>query len=232
MLLRGSGYIDPMTNVAQLYFLPGAGSFAPHILLEETGVPHELVRVVRDEAGSPVEPPGYLALNPSGRVPTLVWPDGVVQTESAAICLSLAERAGVDALIPAIGAPGRVEVLRRLFFLTNTVQVAILRARYPRRFVDGDEAQAAVARHAERELAELAERCADWYGTSQSFIRGAVPGVDDIFLAMLIRWTRLTPAPWWDDPVLGGLFDRVMSRPAAQACLEQEGIEARPPAGT
>ncbi len=131
MLLRGSGYIDPMTNVAQLYFRPGAGSFAPHLLLEETGVPHELVRVVRDDADNPVEPPGYLTLNPSGRVPTLVWPDGVVQTESAAICLSLAEHAGQDALIPAVGSPGRVEVLRRLFFLTNTVQVAILRALMP-----------------------------------------------------------------------------------------------------
>ncbi len=61
----GSGYIDPMTNVAQLYFRPGAGSFAPHILLEETGVPHELVRVVRDEAGNPVEPPGYLNISAS-----------------------------------------------------------------------------------------------------------------------------------------------------------------------
>ncbi len=34
MLLPDSGYIDPMTTVAQLYFLPGAGSFAPHLLLE------------------------------------------------------------------------------------------------------------------------------------------------------------------------------------------------------
>ncbi len=221
-----------MITAARLYFLPGAGSFAPHILLEETGVPHELVRVVRVEAGNPVEPPGYLALNPSGRIPTLVWSDGVVQTESAAISLSLAERAGEDALIPGIGSPGRVEVLRRLFFLTNTVQVAILRARYPGRFAEGEEAQTAVARRAERELAELGERCADWYGTSQPYIRGELPGVDEIFLAMLIRWTRLTPAPWWDNPLLGGLFDRVMSRPAAQACLEQEGIEARPPAGT
>ncbi len=221
-----------MITAARLYFLPGAGSFAPHILLEETGVPHELVRVVRVEAGNPVEPPGYLALNPSGRIPTLVWSDGVVQTESAAISLSLAERAGEDALIPGIGSPGRVEVLRRLFFLTNTVQVAILRARYPGRFAEGEEAQTAVARRAERELAELGERCADWYGTSQPYIRGELPGVDEIFLAMLIRWTRLTHAPWWDNPLLGGLFDRVMSRPAAQACLEQEGIEARPPAGT
>ncbi len=221
-----------MATAVRLYFLPGAGSFAPHMLLEETGVPHELVRAVRVEAGNPVEPPGYLALNPSGRIPTLVWSDGVVQTESAAISLSLAERAGEDALIPGIGSPGRVEVLRRLFFLTNTVQVAILRARYPGRFAEGEEAQTAVARRAERELAELGERCADWYGTSQPYIRGELPGVDEIFLAMLIRWTRLTPAPWWDNPLLGGLFDRVMSRPAAQACLEQEGIEARPPAGT
>ena len=66
---------------AILYFLPGAGSFAPHVLLEETGIPHTLVRVVRDDDGRQIEPADYLHLNPSGRIPTLVWPDGTVQTE-------------------------------------------------------------------------------------------------------------------------------------------------------
>ncbi|MGI9186576.1 MAG: glutathione S-transferase N-terminal domain-containing protein, partial [Gaiellales bacterium] len=132
-----------MTTIARLFYLPGAGSFAPHVLLEETGVEHELVRVVRDENSVPIEPADYLHLNPSGRIPTLVWADGTVQTESAAICLSLAERATSTALIPAIGTPARAEVLARLMFLTNTVQVAILRARYPQRFADSDDGRAA-----------------------------------------------------------------------------------------
>ena len=221
-----------MTDIARLFYLPGAGSFAPHVLLEETGVPHELVRVVRDENSVPVEPADYLHLNPSGRIPTLVWPDGTVQTESAAICLALAERAGNDALIPAIGTSARIEVLARLTFLTNTVQVAILRARYPQRFADDADGQAAVAARGGRDLAELRDRCAAWYAGGSDFIRGDQPGVDDIFLGMLIRWTRLTAAPWWDDPALGAFYDRFHAVPTVQRAREQEEFEIRPPAGT
>ena len=221
-----------MNDSARLFFLPGAGSFAPHVLLEETGVPHELVRVVRDEHSVPVEPADYLHLNPSGRVPTLVWADGMVQTESAAICLVLAEAAGRDSLVPAIGTSARREVLSRLTFLTNTVQIAILRARYPQRFADDETGQASVAARGNRDLMELRDRCADWYTDGAPFLRGEEPGVDDLFLGMLIRWTRLTDAPWWDDAALGAFYERFHALPAVQRAREQEAFEIRPPAGT
>jgi glutathione S-transferase len=221
-----------MTDIARLFFLPGAGSFAPHILLEETGVPHELVRVVRDDNSVPVEPADYLHLNPSGRIPTLVWPDGTVQTESAAICLALAERAGRDSLIPAIGTAARIEALARLTFLTNTVQVAILRARYPQRFADDESGMRSVAVRGNRDLLDLRDRCAAWYGNGTPFVRGEEPGVDDIFLGMLIRWTRLTDAPWWDDAALGAFYECFHALPAVQRAREQEEFEIRPPAGT
>lgn len=217
---------------AVLYHLPGAGSFAPHVLLEETGVPHELVRVVRDDSGVPIEPADYLHLNPSGRIPTLVWPDGTVQTESASICLALAERAGRDDLIAPIGTADRIEALARLTFLTNTVQVAILRARYPQRFADDDAGRASVAARAERDLVELRDRCAAWYDDGRAFVRGDAPGVDDLFLGMLIRWTRLTEHAWWDDPALGAVYDRFHALPSVTRAREQEGFEPRPPAGT
>lgn len=221
-----------MTNVARLHYIPGAGSLAPHILLEETGIEHELVAVVKDDTGRIVAPVGYLELNPAGRVPTIVWEDGCVQTESAAICMTIGERAADSGLVPAIGDPTRPDFLRRMMFLTNTVQVAILRARYPQRFVDGMDHQAAVLAHAERELAVLRKGCAGWYSTGAPFSGGEQPRVDDVYLAMLMRWTRLTSAPWWDDAVLSALFDRVFALPSAQRALQQEGIEARPPTGT
>jgi glutathione S-transferase len=221
-----------MTPVAQLFFLPGAGSFAPHVMLEEAGIAHELQRVVRDEHGVPTEPAGYLALNPAGRIPTIVWANGTVQTESAAICLTAAEAAKRDSLIPPVGEAERAEVLARLVFLTNTVQVAVLRARYAARFVDGAEAQAAVSSHANHELKGLAESVATWYSDDQAFIRGAKPGVDDVFLGMLIRWTRLTDNPWWDVPALGAFYDRFHALPSVTHAREREGDFApRPPAG-
>jgi glutathione S-transferase len=221
-----------MTEIARLFFLPGAGSFAPHVLLEETGVPHELVRVVRDDNSVPIEPADYLHLNPSGRIPTLVWPDGTVQAESAAICLALAERAGRDSLIPPIGASARIEVLARLTFLTNTVQIAVLRARYPQRFADDAAGKTSVAARGNRDLMELRDRCAAWYAGGAPFIRGEEPGVDDVFLGMLIRWTRLTDAPWWDDATLGRFYDRFHALPSVTRARQQEEFEPRPPAGT
>jgi glutathione S-transferase len=220
-----------MTDSARLFFLPGAGSFAPHVLLEETGVPHELIRVVRDEHSVPVEPADYLHLNPSGRVPTLVWADGTVQTESAAICLVLAEAAGRDSLIPAVGTPARREVLSRLTFLTNTVQIAILRARYPDRFADDDAGRASVAASGNRDLRELRDRCAAWYADGTPFLRGEEPGVDDLFLGMLIRWTRLSAVPWWDDATLSGFYDRFHAVPSVARAREQEQFAAYPPVG-
>lgn len=217
---------------ATLYLLPGAGGFAPHVLLEETGTAHEIVRVVRDADGRTIEPPGYLALNPSGRIPTLVWADGTVQTESAAICLALAERAGRDDLMPPVGSAARAEALSRLFFLTNTVQVAILRARYPQRYADDAAARADVVAHAQRELATLRDRCAAWYDDDRPFVRGERMGVEDAFLGMLIRWTRLIDAPWWDDPRLGAFYDRFHAVPSVVAARTHEGFEPRPPAGT
>ena len=222
-----------MTSVAQLFFLPGAGSFAPHVMLEEAGIAHELQRVVRDEDSRPIEPAGYLALNPSGRIPTIVWADGTVQTESAAICLTAAEQAGRDSLLPASGTGARAEVLARLVFLTNTVQVAILRARYPARFAAGVEAQAAVAAHGNRELQTLAARVADWYDGRHAFIRGDQPGVDDVFLGILIRWTRLTDGAWWDIPALGAIYDRFHALPSVtHARLHEGDFAPRPPVGT
>ena len=229
---RGRDTLPVMTPVAQLYFLPGAGSFAPHVMLEEAGIAHELHRVVRDEQSIPVEPANYLALNPSGRIPTIVWANGTVQTESAAICLTAAEAANRDSLIPAIGNAERAEVLARLFFLSNTVQVAILRARYPDRFADDDAGRASVAARGNRDLMELRDRCASWYTGDKPFLRGEEPGVEDLFLGMLIRWTRLSAVPWWDNATLSDLYDRFQAWPSVARAREQEQFDARPPAGT
>ena len=229
---RGRDTLPVMTPVAQLYFLPGAGSFAPHVMLEEAGIAHELHRVVRDEQSIPVEPANYLALNPSGRIPTIVWANGTVQTESAAICLTAAEAANRDSLIPAIGNAERAEVLARLFFLSNTVQVAILRARYPDRFADDDAGRASVAARGNRDLMELRDRCASWYTGDKPFLRGEEPGVEDLFLGMLIRWTRLSAVPWRDNATLSDLYDRFQAWPSVARAREQEQFDARPPAGT
>lgn len=73
-------------------------------MLEELGLPYELrfVDIMKGEQKSPA----FKAINPMGKLPTLV-DDGVVVTESTAIALYLADRYSLGNLAPAIGDPAR-----------------------------------------------------------------------------------------------------------------------------
>jgi glutathione S-transferase len=72
-----------------LYFSPGSSSLATHIALNEIGVPFEakLTALHRNEHRAA----DYLAVNPEGKVPTLMI-DGRPLTEVAATLWYLARR--------------------------------------------------------------------------------------------------------------------------------------------
>src|SRR5215216_2978564 len=85
----------------RLYFVPRTRSLRPRWLLEELGVPYELVRL----ESADTKTPEYLAVHPLGRVPALV-DDGVALFESAALYLHLADKYGEGKMAP---APGTIE---------------------------------------------------------------------------------------------------------------------------
>ena len=72
----------------KLYFTPGR-SWLPRWLLDEQNEPFELVEL--DIRKGESHRPEYLAINPLGKLPALDA-DGHVMTETAAICLYLADR--------------------------------------------------------------------------------------------------------------------------------------------
>ena len=115
----------------RLHFLPGSAAMAPHAALAEAGADYELVRVTRDEQGRAT--PEYLALNPSGRVPTLEI-GGLVLTESAAIVIHVADAFPEARLLPEMGTDERSDAIRWLMHLTNTVQPTMMRFLYPERY--------------------------------------------------------------------------------------------------
>ncbi len=81
-----------------LYMSPGSSSMATHIMLHEIGVDFEsrwLSFAKREQHA-----PEYLALNPDGKVPTLVV-DGHPLTEVAATLYYLAKRYPAAGLFPA-----------------------------------------------------------------------------------------------------------------------------------
>ena len=91
--------------------------------LEEVGVPYELkiVDILKGEQ----KQPGFVALNPMGKLPTLVDGD-VVVTESAAIALYLADRYAAGRLAPALDDPRRGTYLRWSFFAPSVIEPAVM----------------------------------------------------------------------------------------------------------
>ena len=90
----------------QLYSLNTPNGVKASIMLEETGLPYEphFVDISKDETWGPE----FLSLNPNGKIPAIIDPDGpggkpLALFESGAILIYLAEKTGQ--LIPADAAP-------------------------------------------------------------------------------------------------------------------------------
>jgi len=86
---------DP--GVIQLYGLPTPNGVKVSIMLEETGLPYEphLIDIGKDESHLPE----FLSLNPNGKIPAIIDPDGpggkpLGLFESGAILIYLADKSG------------------------------------------------------------------------------------------------------------------------------------------
>jgi GST-like protein len=100
----------------QLYSATTPNGVKASIMLEETGLPYEAhyINIGQDESWTPE----FLALNPNGKIPAVIDPDGpggapLPLFESGAILLYLAEKTGK--LLPA-DAARRYETIQWVFF--------------------------------------------------------------------------------------------------------------------
>jgi glutathione S-transferase len=105
----------------KLYYAPGTCALASHIALEEAGADYETERLdfKRNEQNSA----DYLAINPKGRVPSLVTDRGAL-TETPAILAFIAQCFPQARLAPLDDAYGFAEVQAFNSYLCATVHVA------------------------------------------------------------------------------------------------------------
>jgi glutathione S-transferase len=203
-----------------LYGSTSTASLVVHWLLIELGIEHELVLL--DFETREHKSAGYLALNPAGRVPTLLI-DGQVLTEAAAIALYLADRHPQAGLLPAVGKPARGEAYRWMFWCANTVQPAYRAWFYPHEAAGG-ECIEAVRTMARQQLEAAWQHVAAHLQDGGPYLLGDAPGVVDFMLVMLMRWSRNMPTPSDHWPVLKAYADRLKARPAFAEVYRREGI--------
>ncbi len=180
-----------------LYFAPGSSSMAVHIALHEIGVAFEPRPM--SFRNNDLRSPGYLALNPEGKVPTLVV-DGRPLSEVAAILYYLAKRFPEAALLPDEDIEAEARALSWMSFAASTLHPA------RRRGLDHAKEVYAIA---DRRLGN------DWAIGRYS--------IADIHLFRLF-WrlaNSLKPAPEIF-PNLTAHYERMMHRPAVRRTIELE----------
>ncbi len=208
----------------KLYYSAGACSMAPHILLEESGLPYtvELTAIAQGKTRTPE----FLAINPKGRVPALLTEEGEILTEVPAISWYIADAAPAVRLLP----QGRLAGARSFEWfnwLSGTVHTMAF-GQYWRtqRFVADEQFFPPIKEKGRENIldnfAYVEGRLAD-----RSWAVGNAYTAVDAYLLVFFRWGHRIGLdmragyPQWTRHA-----ERVLERPAVQRVLQQEGVSA------
>lgn len=164
---------------------------APHFVLEELKVDFELITV--DRKNNAQKSPDYLALNPAGRIPTLI-DDGFAIFESPAICIYIAEAHPSSNLIPKVGDKNRALFFQWMMYLTNTVQAELMVYFYPKKHTTDVKNVASIIEAQESRITEMF-KLLDRELENKDFLIGETISVCDYFLFMLAVWADELKSP-------------------------------------
>ncbi len=202
----------------QVYAFSTPNSVRVPIALEEMGLGYELhaINVRKGEQ----KQPGYLAINPNGKVPVLVDPDGpdgesLTLTESGAILIYLAEKTGK--LLPKSGA-ARARVFEQMFFHLTGIGPALGQVGFFKRQAS-ENIPLAIDRfqkESERVLAVLEGVLAE-----RKFVAGPDFSIADIVHFGWLWRREFAGIDFEATPNIARWYEEVADRPAVRRALER-----------
>jgi glutathione S-transferase len=186
--------------VYKLYTVKAWGSVAPHLLLEEFGVPYESIWMTAEQVAAPA----YRAIHPLGMIPAMALPDGQIMFESAAIVAYHVSAHPDKGMAPPPGSPDHGMFLTWLNFMSTNI--------YPA--VSSPEKSDPLFAILERKL-----------GQAGPWLMGANYSALDSYLFMLPLWARPSEeALHGRFPRIAALAQRVRARPGLKKALEAQGV--------
>lgn len=218
----------------RLSYSPGACSLAPHIALEEIGVPYALdLRSTKNAEGTSA--PDYLAINPKARVPALLGVEGRsggaegLLTEASAILVYLARAYQEAELLPG-GPAGEARCVEWLNWLSESVHgMSLAQLWRPERFVSDPALFPAVIAKGRDNLDEQFRAIEGILADGRGW---AVPqgySVADAFLLVFWRWGGRVGYDMRNSfPAWTAVSERIVARDAVRRALEQEGLQEEP----
>ncbi|AYM98086.1 glutathione S-transferase family protein [Acidovorax sp. 1608163] len=198
-----------------LYYTPGTCAQAVRIALEEAGAAHHLVRV--DFAAGQQRTPEYLAINPKGRVPALVTPQGTL-TETPALLAYVAQSYPAAQLAPT-DAYGFARLQEFQSYLASTVHIAHAHRPRASRWADEPEAQAAMQRKVAQNMIDCFNLIETHYLGDGPWVMGEQYTVADGYLFTIGTWLQSDGVDIAQFPKVHAHTQRVLQRPAVQRAL-------------
>ncbi len=198
----------------KLFYASGSAAEGVRVILEELGVPYELIKSTIDR--SKQRPPEQLKINPNGWVPVLMYEDTGIY-ECAAITIFLCDRHSDAHLAPKFNDPTRGLYLQTLVYLSTSVQTAFQTYYYPDRFVDTSANEASTKKRGINRLRETWKVIDDQIGDND-WVLGRCFSAVDIYLFMLTSWLNPTLGhPSTEEfPNIKRIAEAMMSRPSIQ----------------
>jgi glutathione S-transferase len=201
--------------VIKLHYAPRTRAIRVLWLLEELGLPYELVR------GEFVPPTTrfFQQATPTGKYPTLEDGD-VVMCESGAIVEYLLERYGAGRLAPAPGSPQRAAFLQWLHYAESTafppIGIVVWLSRY-RKGADGDALLEDARARAASGLDFLEQALGD-----RTYVLGEEFSAADIMLGFTLVAAASLGLLDERHPALRAYVARLARRPALQKILSEQ----------
>jgi glutathione S-transferase len=194
-----------MTDEITFYYNPRSRAQMVRWMLEEVGAPYRLVTL--DFEKNEHKSPEFLAINPMGKLPTIVH-RGTVVTETAAIIAYLADIFPQAGLAPPPGDSARGAYYRWLFFGAGCFEPALLDKMLQR---PEPKSKAAVGWGSYQEVVAALKTAL----TPGPYLLGEQFTAADVYVGSEISWAMMFGAPGLKgDPVFDEYVARITARPA------------------
>lgn len=204
----------------KLYWGPHTCAIGIHVLLEEAAADYETCQI--DVAGGATHEPEFLAVNPKGKVPTLVLDDGAVLTEFGAIAIWLARKYPKANLVPE-DPEGEARATEMLEYVEGTIHgQGFGRLFKPQAFDPTGQGKALVESQA-REMIGKAFAIVDRQLAGRAYAAGQSFTIADAALFYVERW-----APQKNISLPSGVeahFRGMLKRPSVQKVRKIWGEE-------
>ncbi len=202
----------------KLYYAPATCALASHIALEEAGADYTTERL--NFRANQQNSPEYLAINPKGRVPSLVTDRGIL-TETPAMLAFIAQSFPKARLAPLDDAFAFAQVQSFNSYLCSTVHVAHAHKLRGARWATEESSFADM----KRKVPETMSACFALIERGMlkgPWVMGENYTICDPYLFTIAQWLDGDSVDIKSTPKVADHFRRMAERPAVRKVLEQE----------